>query len=282
MPYANKSLYKGTVLQLLSMTRGLLGRSAAQLPLLAWNAIPYETNDGVQMVRESIADLAAVGANNIIIFAAQTADSNPLNSSYDPTTGLFSGGDPEHRDEPDLLRYGRIGVHAAGQVAIAMGLSDTIPAVQLPGSGLPMKGGPQIVHVYRASNTSLILTISHDAGNDVLVPLQAANGVGFAVMDGGSVATPGTIITATAVARVDATHVEVTLSQAITNPSSEVLFFYPYGSTQIGRGDAVTDNLASLAPPANWNIGSDLGSAWSVNFPLQATTYPIVLSDIAD
>jgi hypothetical protein len=282
MPYANKSLYKGTVLRLLAMTRSLLGRSAGQLPLLAWNAIPYETNDGVQMVRESIADLAGVSANNIVVFAAQTADSNPLNSSYDPTSGLFSGGDPEHRDEPDLLRYGRIGAHAAGRVAITLGLSDTIPAVQLPGSGLPVKGGPQIVHVYRASNTSLILTILHDAGNDLLAPLQAANGVGFAVMDGGSVATPGTIITAVAAARVDATHVEVTLGQSITNPSSDVLFFYPYGSTQIGRGDAVTDNLSSLAPPGNWNIGNDLGSAWSMNFPLQATTYPIVLSDTAD
>ena len=114
MPYANKALYKATVLQLLSLTRSLLGRTAANLPLLAWNAIPYETNDGVQMVRESIADLAAVSANNIIVFAAQTADSNPLNAAYDPTTGLFSGGDPEHRDEPDLLRYGRIGAHAAG------------------------------------------------------------------------------------------------------------------------------------------------------------------------
>ncbi len=282
MPYANKALYEGTVLQLLFLTRALLGRTAANLPLLAWNAIPYETNDGVQMVRESIADLAAENTNNIIVFAAQTADSNPLNAAYDPTTGLFTGGDPEHRDEPDLLRYGRIGAHAAGHAAIALGLSDSIPAAALPATGLPAKGGPQITHVYRASNTSLILTIAHDAGNDLLVPLQAVNGAGFAVMDGGSVATPGTIIPAIAAARVDATHVSVTLSAAITNASPEVLFFYPYGSTQIGRGDAVTDNAASLAPPANWNIGNDLGSAWSMNFPLQATTYPIVLSDTPD
>ncbi len=281
MPYANKNLYKATVLQLLAMTRALLGRSAAQLPLLAWNAIPYETDDGVQMVRESIADLAAVEANNIVVFAAQTADSNPLNASYDPTTGLFSGGDPAHRDEPDLLRYGRIGVHAAGQAAVAMGLSDTIAAVQLPGSGLPMKGGPRIVHVYRASDTNLVLTIAHDAGNDLLVPLQAENGAGFAVMDGGSVAAPGVMITAAAATRVDATHIAVTLSQPIASPSAEALFFYPYGSTQIGRGDAVTDNLAVLTPPANWNIGGDLGAAWNLSFPLQATAYPIVLSDIA-
>ncbi len=281
MPYADKTLYKGSVLQLLSMTRGLLGRTAGNLPLLAWNAIPYETNDGVQMVRESIVDLASDAANNVIMFVKQTADSNPLNASYDPVTGLFSGGDPEHRDEPDLLRYGRIGAHAAGLAAISGGLSDSIPAAQLPGIGLPVKGGPEIVHVYRASDTDLILTISHDAGDDLIVPLQAANGAGFAVMQGGSVAAPGTIIVANAAARIDATHISVTLNEAITSPSSEVLLFYPYGSTQIGRGDAITDNWASVMPPLNWNIGNDLGSAWVMNLPLQATGYPIILSDTA-
>jgi hypothetical protein len=282
MPYANKALYEGSVLQLLAMTRGLLGRTAANLPLLAWNAIPYETNDGVQMVREAIADLAAVSASNIVVFAAQTADSNPLNATYDAATGVFTGGDAAHRDEPDLLRYGRVGAHAAGRAAIAMGLCDTIPAAALPASGLPAKGGPQIVHVYRQSSTQLVLTIQHDSGNDLVVPLQAANGAGFAVMDGGSVAAPGNIISAVAAARVDATHVAVTLAAAISNPSAEVLFFYPYGSTQIGRGDAVTDNASLLTPPANWNIGGDLGSAWNVNFPLQATTYPITLADTPD
>jgi hypothetical protein len=279
MPYSNKALYEGTVLRLLALTRNLLGRTAASLPLLAWNAIPYETTAGVQMVRESIADLSAVSANNIVVFAAQTADSNPLNASYDPTTGLFSGGDPQHRDQPDLLRYGRIGAHAAGRAAIGLGLSDSVPAIALPARGLPAAGGPKIVHVYRASNTTIILTIQHDSGNDLIVPLQANFGAGFAVMDGGSVASPGNVITATAAARVDATHVSVTLAAAITNPSADVLFFYPYGSTQIGRGDAVTDNASLITSPANWNIAGDLGSAWSINLPLQATFYPITLSD---
>ncbi|MDE2318396.1 MAG: hypothetical protein KGK02_01710 [Rhodospirillales bacterium] len=279
MPYSDKELYKGTVLRLLALTRGLLNRTAAQLPLLVWSAIPYETNDGVQMVRESMADLVADQTNNIIMFAPQTADSNPLNSTYDATTGLFSGGDPEHRDEPDLLRYGRFGAHAAGQLALKNGLGDAISASSLPVFGLPTKGGPEISHIYRASDTELILTISHDAGNDLIVPLQAASGAGFAVMDGGSVASPGVIISAVAATRIDATHISVALSQAITNPSSSVLFFYPYGSTQIGRGDAVTDNAASIAVPANWNIRQDLGSAWNADLPLQATSYPIILSD---
>jgi hypothetical protein len=281
MPYANKSLYKASVLRLLAMTRALLGRTAATLPLLAWNAIPYETDVGVQMVRESIADIAAVPANNVVIFAPQTADSNPLNSSYDPATGLFSGGDPQHRDEVDLLRFARFGAHAAGRAAIAMGLSDTILQMQLPASGLPVRGGPKITHVYRASSTRLILTIMHDAGNDLLVPLQAENGAGFAVMDGGSVAAPGLIIPAIAAARVDATHIAVTLGQPMTNTSPNVQFFYPYGSMQIGRGNAVTDNLASLTWPVSWDMGADLGSAWKINYPLQATDYPIVLSDTA-
>jgi hypothetical protein len=280
MPYANKSLYKASVLRLLSLTRGLLGRTAVSLPLLAWNAIPYETDDGVQMVRESIADLAAATANNIVIFTHQTADSNALNSSYDPSTGLSAGGDPEHRDQPDLLRYGRLGAHAAARAAMAMGLSDSLPAAQVPVSGLPVAGGPRIAHVYRASNTALVLTIEHDAGNDLVVALQALAGAGFAVMDGGSVAAPGVIIRAVAAARIDATHLSVTLAAPITNPSADVMLFYPYGSTQIGRGDAVTDNAASLAAPTNWDISGDLGAAWRLNWPLQATTYPIVLSDM--
>ena len=279
MPYGNKALYTASVLRLLSLTRGLLGRTAANLPLLAWNAIPYETNDGVQMVRESIADLAGESSNNIIVFVAQTADSNPLNSSYNPSTGVFAGGEPQHRDQPDLLRYGRIGAHAAGRAAFAMARADTIAATALPAAGLPAAGGPRISHVYRASNTNIIVTVAHDAGDDLLLPLQAASGAGFAIMDGGSVAAPGNIITVTAASRVDATHLSLTLASAMTNVSANVLFFYPYGSTQIGRGDAVTDNAASIAAPANWNIGGDLGSAWNVNFPLQATTYPIPLSD---
>jgi hypothetical protein len=61
-----------------------------------------------------------------------------------------------------------------------------------------------------------------------------------------------------------------------------VLFFYPYGSTQIGRGDAVTDNASLTTPPSGWNIVSDLGTAWAINMPLQATFYPITLSDQPD
>lgn len=278
MPYASKTLYKGSVSRLAALTRAMFGRTAAAMPLLLWSAIPYETDIGVQMVRESVLDLSQDATQNVVVFAAQTADSNPLNASWDPVTGLFSGGDPQHRDQPDLLRYGRIGAHAAARAALAMGLSDSIPAADVPASGLPVAGGPAIVHAYQAAPDEVILTIRHDAGDDIRVPLQAANGAGFAVMDGGTVANPGPIIAATAAARIDATHLAVTLERAPANPAPSCLLHYPYGSTQIGRGDAVTDNLSSLTPPAGWSMADDLGAAFAIDMPLQATAYGVPLA----
>jgi hypothetical protein len=278
MPYANKTLYKESVSRLAALTRQMLGRSVASLPLLLWSAIPYETDQGVQMVRESVLDLSLDPTLNAVIFAAQTADSNPLNAAWNPATGLFSGGDPQHRDQPDLLRYGRIGAHAAARAALAMGLSDTIPASAVPAGGLPLAGGPSVVHAYQAAPDQIVLTIRHDAGTDMKVDLQAVNGAGFAVMDGGTVANPGPMIPAIAAARVDATHVAVTLQRAPVNPAASCLLYYPYGSTQIGRGDAVTDNLASLAPPAGWSMAADLGGAFAFDMPLQATAYGVPLS----
>ena len=271
--YTQKALYTGTVKRLAALTRAMLGRRPDNLPLLMWNAIPYETDAGVQMVREAISDIAADGSDNLNLFLAQTADSIPLGASYDATTGLWTGGDATHRDETDEITFGLRGAHGAARSLSAAGFADTLPSI--PGT-MPFLG-PKILSG-QLSGATLVVTLQHDQGNDILLPLQAGAGAGWAVMDGGSVASPGPIITATATARIDATHLQITLASAPTNPASDCLLFYPYGSTQIGRGDAVTDNFASIGWPAGWEMTDQLGSAWGINFPLQATTYGMPLT----
>jgi hypothetical protein len=158
---------------------------------------------------------------------------------------------------------------------------DTIGSI--PATGVPAFGGPAVAHAYRQSNTVLVVTVRHDCGTDLIVPAtQAAAGLGWAVMDGGSVASPGTIVAATACVRLSATQLQVTLAQALQNPSAACRLFYPYGTATIGRGNAVTDNLSAVTPPAGWDIAADLGSGWSLNMPVHvpmATASGIVLSD---
>jgi hypothetical protein len=125
--------------------------------------------------------------------------------------------------------------------------------------------------------------VQHDCGNDLIVPAtMAASGTGWAVMDGGSVASPGTIVSATACVRLNATQLQITLTRALVNVSANSRLFYPYGTGTIGRGNAVTDNLSLVTPPTGWNIAGDLGSGWSLNMPVHVpmtTASGMVLSD---
>jgi hypothetical protein len=286
--YSEKATYEAAARRLLSLERGVLSPPAASLPHVWWSAIPfdYNSNDpGTQMQREVVADMADDPTQNVTVVLPQTSDSLPRGIGgpalvYDPTTGIWSGGDPLHRDIPDNQRFGMLAAPLVARAILACEGGDTMSSI--PG-GVPAAGGPVVTHVYRQSNTSLIVTVQHDCGTDLIVPAtQAAVGAGWAVMDGGSVASPGTIVTATACARLNVTQLRITLAQALVNASAACRLFYPYGTGMMGRGNSVTDNLSLVTPPAGWNIAGDLGAGWSLNMPVHvpmATASGVVLSD---
>jgi hypothetical protein len=288
--YGDKTRFSSAARRWIELFRSMFAGAIAQsLPVIWWNAIPFGNADGIQMHREVVAALCADPTLNVVMGNPMTADSNNLDNgsfSYDPTTGIQTGGDNQHRNLTDLVVFARRAAPVVARALCQAGKSDSLGSIP---SGIPAIGGPIMIHAYRASSTSIIVTVRHDAGTDLRVPLQAANGAGFLVMDGGSIVSPGNLVPAVACARLDPTRFQITLAQPLQNPSGQCLLFYPYGSYtpagaptytgNMGRGNAVTDNFSSVAKPAGWDIGGDLGSAWNFDFPLAATTTPIVLSD---
>ncbi len=266
--YSEKPTYEAAARRFLALERGMVSRSAASLPQVWWSALPFYWNPtpsdaGTQMHREVVADMAADPTQNVAVVLPQTADSLPrciggTALAYDPATGQWTGGDIDHRDILDNQRFGMLAAPLVARAILASEGGDTIAAIP---AGMPNMGGPVVTHVYRQSSTSLVVTVQHDCGTDLIVPpTLASSGIGWAVMDGGSVASPGPIVTATACVRLSATQLQITLGEALVNPSEACRLFYPYGTTTIGRGNAVTDNLSQVTPPAGWDIAADLGA----------------------
>lgn len=291
--YSEKATYYAALQRYVALLRGWIGKTAAECPLLLWNAIPFQyftPEPGNQMVREADYDLTQLSGMNAWIALPQTSDSISRSAAGNADgTWTDALNDSIHRSQPDNQRYGQRAAIGAARAILASNGGDTISAIP---SGVSTIGGPVISHVYQQSPTVYIVTVVHDAGNDLVIPLQAANGFGWSLMDGGSVASPGTLIPAVSCEYVSPTKVQVTFASAPGHEAGSLLLFYPYGgmnigasggASAIGRGlpgttNAVTDNASTITPPAGWDIGNQLGASWNANLPLAATTYGVAVS----
>jgi hypothetical protein len=280
--YADKPVYKAALLNDIGQIRAAFGKISPEMPFGLFGP-PYGTAAGSAMVREAWAELAAVPTNNLICAVPQTYDSITRGDVWNATTGVEVLGTPNpgHRDAVDNVAFYRRGALAMARAILA---SNGLAASLLP-SSLGAGSGPQIVAA-TLSGAAVVLTIQHDGGTDLVVPTLAspngtdlalpAQGVGFSVMDGGSITAPGPIIQAIACARLDATHLQLTLARAPTNAAGACQLFYPWPGecwadqplTEIGRGCAVTDNFGTVAVPANDDLNQLLGAGWRVNMPL--------------
>ena len=276
--YAEKATLYAAEQRAIALTRGFIGKAATALPWVTWNALtfPFGNDPGMQSMREVEYDLTQLTGENAWIALTNAADVNPNGATIN-SDGTTAGGDYSHANTPDLPKLGMRAAAVAARAILAATPSGGDTITSFP-TGTIFAGGPRITHIYRQSATQYVLTIAHDTGNDLILPQQAVNGAGFALMDGGSIAAPGTIRVASACARIDATHLLVTLGTAATNAAASCLFFYPYGGARMGSGNAVTDNAASVTPPTGWDIGNQLGTAWNMNYPIAATTYGLAVS----
>ncbi|HEY1857482.1 hypothetical protein [Acidocella sp.] len=280
--YADKPVYKAALLNDFGQIRTAFGKTAARMPLALFGP-PYGTPAGSAMVREAWAELAAVPANNLVWAVPQTYDSITRGDNWNAATGVESTGTPNpgHRAAADnVALYQRGSLAVARAILASNGLATSLLPASL-GGGI----GPQIVAA-TLSGTTVVITIQHEGGTDLVVPVLSspngtdaplpAQGVGFSVMDGGSITAPGSIIQAVSCARLDATHLNLTLARAPTNAASACRLFYPWPGeywadqplTEIGRGCAITDNFGTVAVAANYDLNLLLGAGWRVNMPI--------------
>lgn len=281
--YAQQVNFQAARIRAYGQMRTGFGLTAAQFPMYEIAPLPFNVtqtpgNGQGYFQRQSFDAIVATGAtNNVQYSIANTSDSLPSGATLN-ANGTFTGGDTAHRDPTDLVRFGYLMGLQVGASLITQGLGELLVSVP---AGVSKANGPKVTSATVSAANTVTVTVQHDGGSALVVGnpaggSQASNGIGWQIMSGGSLASPGTIFNASACSVVDATHLTLTFPSLGSPTVGTCLLFYGgYGMVDIGPGSAVYDNYASVTPPAGWNP-SRLASGAVLNRPLQQVNAMVV------
>ena len=272
-PYTQQSNYQAARIRAYGQSRTAYGLTAAQFPMFEISMLPFNVtqspgNGQGYFIRQSIDAIVATGAtNNANYCIGNTADSLPNGATLN-ADGTITGGDTAHRAVGDLIAFAyKIGMQV-GCSLIAQGLGEYLTSVP---AGFPKSNGPKVTAATVTAANTVQVTIAAD-GNTALLAAnaaagsQAANGIGWQIMVGGSLASPGTIYAASAATVIDATHLSLTFP-GMGSPSAGYLVFYGgYGMVGIGPNSAVYGT--SITWPTGWDPSAFSASA-PVRWPVQ-------------
>ena len=121
-PIARKRHSRQQQLAFFLLQRSMLGRSAADLPLIWWNAIPHGGSDGMQMHREVVAELAADVPPRISLSAIP----RPAIAWHVAASGTRKPDRPlaaitAHRDALDNQRFARLAAPLVARAVLTTG-----------------------------------------------------------------------------------------------------------------------------------------------------------------
>jgi len=238
------------------------------MPVFDCTPLPSLGNAGGHaMVYEAVHELAADPTNALYVALYQMADCDPCTitgSAGQAFDGTY------HTNYPSYLDYSTRSSFVMGCVLDTLAGISRIPAAMGTGAG-PVISGVSL------SGNVVTVTITHDAGNALVLNGTANTGAGWSVIDqGGSPDMPGVQIPAIAVTAPSATTLAITLAWPPVSATAARLH-YPWGNDRIGYGDAVTDNRASLTyTPGIAGAESTPGASLGTSMPIQR---PITISD---
>ena len=267
--YGEKAVFKAAWRRMMALTREWAGLPAASVALMQ-ASIPY-TGDarsvGAQMICEVMAELAGNPAENTVVVLPNT--SAVWGRGVSPA-GV--GGDAAHLDSTDNQRNARLAGRAVAGRIVASGHSDV--ATLVSASRKP-ETGPTPISAKREANGSILLTIRHDAGDDLLPPtLPEHMTTGWRLFNGyQNAGSMGTEIAVRAVEKVDATTLRVSVATPLSPGVGTARLFPIWGAAQVGRGGGWTDNASRSAEGRI--MAAEEGPDWALDYPISGVAFGI-------